>query len=151
MFSALLVALCLMAGCGDKSTSTSTATTSGVDAAAATQAEAKPGDDLIAGEWCYDFQDESLHLTGVMEYDGKSKVSGTLYGDIQDKAEGYFTTYNTTFEGTRDGTKLTIQSTTEIENDVQKESETWTWDGKTLDNGRQKMKQVDCEPSHEGE
>jgi hypothetical protein len=151
MLSGLLMAFVFLfsVGCGEKAATDKPA--DGVGLGATPDSKPKPGDALIAGQWCYDFKNETLHLTAVMEYDGNSEVIGTLYGDVQDKAEGYFTTYTTNFDGTRDGETLKVKTKTEIEGDVQEEDQTWTWDGKTLDNGRQLMKQVDCEPAPAGE
>lgn len=151
MFSGLLLALGVVfaSGCAEKAAAP--ATTEGVGLGATPDAKPKPGEALMAGQWCYDFQNETLHLTAVMEYDGNAEVIGTLYGDIQDKAEGYFTTYTTNFEGKRDGEFLKVKTKTEIEGDVQEENETWTWDGKTLETEHNLMTQVDCEPAPEGE
>lgn len=105
--------------------------------------------DLIAGEYCYAFVDPTLDLSMVMEYDGKSEVSGTMYGDIHDTVESYFASYVTTFSGRREGKNLKVETKSEIEGDVQTAEATWPWDGKTLLEGRHTMQQVDCEPSPE--
>lgn len=149
VFSGLVMAFGFFAGCADKTAAPATNGEIGLGDAPASKP--KPGDALIAGQWCYDYEDETLHLTAVMEYDGAAKVVGNLYGDIHDKAEGYFTSYTTSFDGTKDGNVLKVKSKTEIEGDVQEEAAEWTWDGKTLDNGRQTLKQVDCEPAPDGE
>jgi hypothetical protein len=138
----LCFALTLLAGCNGNATTPTSPTDS-------TAIAAKPSNELIAGEWCYDFKDKTLHQTAVMEYDGKSAVKGTLYGDIQDSVEAYFATYITTFEGVHEAGYLKVKTTTEIEGDVQEESASWAWDGKTLTEGLHKMVQVNCEPSPE--
>jgi hypothetical protein len=149
VFSGFLL-LCggLFVGCNKPATTTTPPTD-----AATTAPTVAAVDERMAGQWCYDVTDGTLHLTAVMDYDGKGHVSGNLFGDIQDKAEGDFTTYNTAFEGTLDGNAISVNTTTEIEGDVQEEKQSWTWskDGKTLNEGRHTMTQVDCEPSPEGE
>lgn len=144
---AIIFGIGLLSSCNKPATPA----TSGADSTAAATAAPIAKDEPIAGEYCYDFQDATLHLTAVMQFDGTSKVSGTLYGDIQDKEQGYFTTYATEFTGIRSDANIKVKTITEIEGDVQEEEETWAWDGKSLTEGLHKMKQVDCEPAPEGE
>ena len=67
MFSGLLLALGVVfaSGCAEKATTP--ATTEGVGLSTTPDAKPKPGEALMAGQWCYDFKSETLHLTAVME------------------------------------------------------------------------------------
>jgi hypothetical protein len=142
-FAAIALGLMAWPGC---TVSTSSTTESTTTAAPAATPEPAASEEIGPGEYCYSYKDETLSLTASLNYEG-GKITGTLWGDVQDKENSYFTTYTTTFEGVRDHDRIDVSTKTEIEGDVQEEQASYIWDGKTLTEGEHKMTQVDCEPA----
>jgi hypothetical protein len=145
-FAGLAMGLLLWPGCSVNVTTSSTSDSTAVSTPAAAEPAAAP--EISGGTYCYSYKDETLALTAEMEYDG-AIAKGTLWGVIDDKANGYFSSYVTDFEGARNGGNLDVSTKTEIEGDVQEEKASWAWDGETLTEGEHKMAKVICEPHEE--
>ncbi|MFN8394108.1 MAG: hypothetical protein U0176_05475 [Bacteroidia bacterium] len=144
-FSFSMMCLVLLSGCAGQPTAESEAKNP-PPANDPTQGEF--ADARLSGQWCYDYQDSALHLTAVLDVDGKHHVQGNFYADIHDTVQRYWSYYTGEFEGDAKGPDLSVTSRTELEGVVTERKEVWNWplDGQTLrgHEGRL-MRWVDCE------
>ncbi|MGG6296826.1 hypothetical protein ACQ4M4_20720 [Leptolyngbya sp. AN02str] len=139
--------LLLLAACSSANTpgnvSASPSPNSGTESADTTPEIAAAG--RSPGEYCFQIETDTLtgQLRFMLEADGSVLGGGSAV--IQDDENSYYTSYRQQFDGqVVDDNQLELQLITEIEEDVQNSSETWTLTESTLDTGREVYTQVDC-------
>ncbi|NJN72382.1 MAG: hypothetical protein HC799_05970 [Limnothrix sp. RL_2_0] len=101
---------------------------------------------LDAGSYCYRTETKTLQAIAEFLVEPNNSVTGTLEATVTDEANSYYTSYDQQFAGVLDGDTFNTSITTNIEDDVQKSTETWTLNDKQLSSDSAIfLKRVDCE------
>lgn len=94
---------------------------------------------------CYQTETDTLSGQAQLMWEEDGSVLGGTSVTIQDPENSYYTSYRQQIDGEVVGSnQLEVQIITEIENDVQNSSETWTLTDTTIDTGREVYTEVDC-------
>ncbi len=101
-------------------------------------------DERVAGNYCYQLDEDTISGTARIQLEPDNSLSGNLAAVIQDNINNYYTSYRQTLTGQLTGTQLQLAVVTEIENSVQDSVETWTWEGDRLKTDNEVYTQVDC-------
>ncbi len=147
----ILIALLYLTGCGENNSNSATIspvetsnpsvtstpiTTDPVSQISPTQ--------IAPGTYCYTTKTETLDADAEITINPTNQVNGTVNATIQNKAEGYYSSYNQTLKGTLQGEKAKLDIVTKIELDTQKAQETWTITESTLKSDQETFNRVDC-------
>lgn len=144
--SSLLLALTLAVGCGGNRTSDSPTPPQSpeVEATSPTPAQTTAENSLQPGEYCFTVETEDLTGEARLIVAADNTVTGQTAAAIHDEAEGYYSSYRQDLVGELAGNQLSADITTQIEDDVQNEQETWTVTTDQLDTGRTVYETADC-------
>lgn len=101
---------------------------------------------LEAGAYCYRTDEADLQAIAEFLVEPDNSVTGTLEATVTDAANNYNTSYDQTFAGVLQGDQLTASITTNIEDDVQQNTETWTLNDKQFSSDSAIfLQRVNCE------
>jgi hypothetical protein len=144
--SSLLLALTLAAGCGSNRTSDSPTPpqSPGADATSPAPTQTAAENPLQPGEYCFTVEADDLTGEARLIVAADNTVTGQTAAAIHNEAEGYYSSYRQDLVGELTGNQLSADITTQIEDDVQNEQETWTVTAEQLDTGRTVYEAADC-------
>ncbi len=99
---------------------------------------------LTAGQYCYSTKTKTLDAAIRLTVADQGKVTGDSAATIQDKDQGYYSSYRQKITGQLSGDELAAETTTWIEYDMQKKSEPWTVTKKEIKTDRDTFTSADC-------
>lgn len=136
----LLIGFGLITGCG----STNPNLNEDSSAPNSSETTAEESQMVAAGTHCFELESQTLSSTIQFNIASDGSVTGSSEGLIHDEAQGYYSSYTQNLEGFVKGEQLELAVTTNIENDIQEEQETWTLSTESLNTGRQTYPKVEC-------
>lgn len=104
----------------------------------------KPTDEVEPGSYCFDYKDKDLSATAQLLVSLDKSVTGTIDATIHNAEASYYSSYNQKISGILNKNKLDVAITTQIENDIQNNQETWTLTEESLKIKQQNYKKIDC-------
>lgn len=94
---------------------------------------------------CFQYEtDTAGSVLTLMLPEGDGPVAGVERGGVQDKAQGYFTSWESAVAGFRKGDKLEMTVKTAIENDFQVEEQVWRIEDGAVVTERDRFEPIDC-------
>jgi hypothetical protein len=128
----------------DSATDSAASPTPSDEASSSPTSGASVSSSLAPGQYCYSTKTKTLDAAIRLTVAGKGQITGDSAATIQDAAQGYNSSYRQKITGKLDGDQLAADTTTWIEYDVQKKTETWTVTQDQIKSDRDTFAKADC-------
>lgn len=103
-----------------------------------------------AAERCFAYETKTASAELVLDLpEGDGPLSGTERGTVEDKEQGYFTSWESRITGNRTGDRLDVTLEIAIEEDNQVENQTWRIEGDAIVTERDRYEPVPCADGEE--
>ncbi len=103
-----------------------------------------------AAERCFAYETKTASAELVLDLpDGDGPLSGIERGTVQDKEQGYFTSWESRITGSRTGDRLDVTLEIAIEEDRQVEKQIWRIEGDAIITERDRFEPAPCEGGEE--